>query len=81
VTDKKSLSERDICTQFIVPALKKQVGILSARSLQEFRNLDDFLSRWSSAEKKKAVIDQLAEHDIILENLLDETKRELDLLT
>ncbi len=47
--------------------------------LQEFRSLDDFLSRWSSAEKKKAVIDQLAEHDIILENLLDETKRELDL--
>lgn len=46
---------------------------------QEFRSLDDFLARWNSADKKKAVIDQLAEHDIILENLLDETKKGLDL--
>lgn len=47
--------------------------------LNEFRSLDDFLTRWNSAGKKKAVIDQLAEHDIILENLLDETRKELDL--
>lgn len=46
---------------------------------QEFRSLDDFLARWNSTDKKKAVIDQLAEHDIILENLLDEAKKGLDL--
>lgn len=47
--------------------------------LQEFRTLDAFLARWNSAEKKKALIDQLAEHDIILENLQEEIKKELDL--
>lgn len=47
--------------------------------LQEFRTLDNFLARWNSTEKKKALIDQLAEHDVILENLQDEIKKELDL--
>ncbi len=47
--------------------------------LQEFRTLDDFLARWNSAEKKKALIDQLAEHDVILENLQDDIKKDLDL--
>ena len=47
--------------------------------LQEFRTLDNFLSRWNSAERKKAVIDQLAEHDIILENLQEEIRKELDI--
>ncbi len=47
--------------------------------LQEFRTLDNFLARWNSSEKKKALIDQLAEHDIILENLQEEIKKDLDL--
>lgn len=47
--------------------------------LNEFRTLDNFLSRWNSVEKKKAVIDQLAEHDIILENLQEEIRKELDI--
>lgn len=47
--------------------------------LNEFRTLDNFLSRWNSAERKKAVIDQLAEHDIILENLQEEIRKELDI--
>ncbi len=47
--------------------------------LNEFRTLDNFLSRWNSVEKKKAVIDQLAEHDIILENLHEEIRKELDI--
>ena len=47
--------------------------------LQEFRTLDGFLARWNSADKKKALIDQLAEHDVILENLQDDIKKDLDL--
>jgi type I restriction enzyme R subunit len=47
--------------------------------LNEFRTLDNFLSRWNSAERKKAVIDHLAEHDIILENLQEEIRKELDI--
>ena len=47
--------------------------------LNEFRTLDNFLSRWNNVERKKAVIDQLAEHDIILENLQEEIRKELDI--
>ncbi len=46
--------------------------------INEFRTLDNFLSRWNNAERKKAVIDHLAEHDIILENLQEEIRKELD---
>jgi hypothetical protein len=34
--DKKSLSERDICTKFITPAIKKQVGILKHKYLKKY---------------------------------------------
>lgn len=46
--------------------------------LQEFRTLDDFLARWNSAHKKKAVIDELESHGIIVENLMAEAKKDLD---
>ncbi|KJS29025.1 MAG: restriction endonuclease [Desulfatitalea sp. BRH_c12] len=38
----------------------------------EFASLDEFLQRWSSANKKQAIIDLLEEHGIILENLAQE---------
>lgn len=38
----------------------------------EFASLDDFLSRWNSAAKKQAIIDELEEHGIVLENLASE---------
>jgi type I restriction enzyme R subunit len=46
--------------------------------LQEFRTLDDFLAHWNSAHKKKAVIEELESHGIMVENLLDEVKKDLD---
>jgi len=46
--------------------------------LKEFRSLDDFLARWNSFEKKRAVIDQLESHGIMLDNLLSEVKKDLD---
>jgi type I restriction enzyme R subunit len=47
--------------------------------LQEFRSLDDFLSRWNGAQKKKAIIDELESRGIIIENLESEVKKELDI--
>jgi type I restriction enzyme R subunit len=47
--------------------------------LKEYRSLDDFLARWNSAHKKKAVIDELEAHGIILDNLKAEVKRDLDI--
>jgi len=46
--------------------------------LQEFRTLESFLTHWNSAEKKKTVINELEAKGIILENLLDEVKKDLD---
>ncbi len=47
--------------------------------LQEYRTLDEFLKRWNSTRKKKAIIEELESHGIILENLLDEVKKDLDI--
>jgi type I restriction enzyme R subunit len=42
----------------------------SCKQIQsEFASLDDFLNRWNSAKKKQAIIDELEEHGIVLDNL------------
>lgn len=46
--------------------------------LKEFRSLDDFLAHWNGATKKKAVIEELEAHGIILENLKSQIKKDLD---
>src|SRR5574344_2070115 len=46
--------------------------------LKEFRSVEDFLSKWNSAEKKKTIIDELESQGIILENLMEEVKKDLD---
>ncbi|GHV69760.1 DEAD/DEAH box helicase [Spirochaetia bacterium] len=46
--------------------------------LREFRGLDDFLVKWSQAEKKKTIIEELEQHGVILENLMEEVKKDLD---
>ncbi|MDP2903645.1 MAG: DEAD/DEAH box helicase family protein [Methylovulum sp.] len=47
--------------------------------LKEFRSLDDFLTRWNTADKKKALIEELEQHGILLENLREEVKKDLDI--
>ncbi len=47
--------------------------------LREFRSLDDFLARWNQSDKKKTIIDELEKHGIILENLKEEVKKDLDM--
>ena len=39
---------------------------------KEFSSLDDFLRRWSSAEKKQAIIEELADEGVFLDALADE---------
>jgi len=46
--------------------------------LKEYSSLEEFLARWNTATKKKAVIDELESHGIILENLVAEVKKDLD---
>jgi len=47
--------------------------------LKTYRSLDDFLNRWNSSEKKRAIIEELEAQGIILENLKEEVKKDLDL--
>jgi type I restriction enzyme, R subunit len=35
----------------------------------EYASLDEFLRRWSDTKKKQAIIDELEEHGVVLENL------------
>lgn len=43
---------------------------------KEFASLDDFLRRWTEAEKKQAIIDELSEQGIFFEALADEIGRD-----
>ena len=47
--------------------------------LKEFRSLEDFLQKWNSTDKKRTIIEELEKHGVILENLMDEVKKDLDL--
>lgn len=42
----------------------------------EFASLNEFLYRWENARKKQAIIDELEEHGIVLENLAAEVGKE-----
>lgn len=45
---------------------------------KEFTSLDDFLVRWSSADKKQAIVDELAKQGIFFEALADEIGKDCD---
>ena len=46
---------------------------------KEYRSLDGFLAVWNAADRKQAIIEELALKGIVREDLLEETKRDLDL--
>lgn len=45
---------------------------------QQFRSLDDFVKRWHRADRKQAVLDELAEAGILWEALADDVGRDID---
>jgi len=45
---------------------------------KEFASLDDFIQRWSEAEKKEELIKELAEHGVLLEALREDVGLDLD---
>lgn len=50
------------------------------QKLQEkYTSLDEFLNIWNSFDKKEAIIDELYEQEIILEELIDAVGKELDI--
>jgi type I restriction enzyme R subunit len=47
--------------------------------LNQFKSLDDFLTKWNKSEKKKTLVEELESQGIILENLKEEVKKDLDI--
>lgn len=45
---------------------------------REFASLDDFVKRWQSAERKQAVLDELAEVGVIWEALSEDVSKDMD---
>ena len=45
---------------------------------KEFASLDDFLTKWSDADKKKIIIDELANEGVFFEALAEEIGKDLD---
>lgn len=71
--DAKIISER---IEYIGPdgnLITESYKDFSRKQIQsEFASLDDFLQRWNSSKKKQAIIDELEEHGIVLDNLAAE---------
>lgn len=47
--------------------------------LSEFATLDNFLNRWNSVEKKQVLIDALEQQGILLDRLLEDVKKDIDI--
>ncbi|MBC8232760.1 DEAD/DEAH box helicase family protein [bacterium] len=45
---------------------------------QAYASLDNFLTKWNQVEQKSAIIDELAEHGVFIEELQDKVDNELD---
>lgn len=45
---------------------------------QQFASLDEFINKWHAADRKQAVMDELAEQGVIWEALRDDVGRDLD---
>ena len=45
---------------------------------KDYSSLDDFLKRWTSAEQKAAIIEELREHGVLLEPLAEEVGKDFD---
>ena len=46
---------------------------------EQYQSLNDFLRKWNSADKKQAIIDELTEQGIVLENLKEAIGKEMDI--
>ena len=47
--------------------------------LGEYASLDDFLNRWNDSDRKEAIIQELQEHGVLVEDLQKAVNRELDI--
>jgi type I restriction enzyme, R subunit len=65
----------DVNGKLITESLKDYTRKALSR---EFASLDDFLRRWSRADRKQAIIDELADQGVFFEALAEEIGRDCD---
>ena len=46
--------------------------------LEQFASLDEFLRRWSEADRKQAILEELKEQGVLIEALQDESGKSMD---
>ncbi len=46
---------------------------------EQYHSLDDFLNKWHSVDRKQAIIDELTEQGIVLENLKEAIGKQMDI--
>lgn len=60
-----------LITESLVNYTKKNVR-------NEFKTMDDFLKKWNEAERKEAILNELEENGVLLEELKEEVGKDLD---
>jgi len=63
--------EGKLITESLKDYTKKKVS-------KEFSSLDDFLSKWNAAERKDAILEELLEQGILLDELQEEVGKDFD---
>lgn len=77
--DVSILNERIQYTDGSGKLITESLKDYTKRTIQkEYRSLGDFLSKWNSSDKKKAIIDELEKQGVVTENLIEEVKKDLD---
>ena len=60
-----------LITESLISYTKKNIK-------REFKTLDEFLTKWNEADRKEAIIKELEERGVLLEELKDEVRKDLD---
>jgi type I restriction enzyme R subunit len=64
-------SDGKLITESLIDYTRKNIR-------DQYSSLDAFLSSWNLTQKKQVLIDELAEHGVLWEALVDEVKKDLD---
>ena len=58
--------------------VKEEINEYTRQTVRkQFATLNDFIKRWNEAERKQAVIDELAQHGVLWQDLLDDVSKKL----
>ncbi|MDJ1505586.1 EcoAI/FtnUII family type I restriction enzme subunit R [Xanthocytophaga agilis] len=78
--DVSVLMEREMFFDYQGKPVTSSLKDYTANTIKsEYKSLDEFLSKWNTAERKKAIIEELTEKGIPVEQLQNAIGRELDL--